>query len=77
MIRSVPRRWLMLDIVGAAFGFLVTTPLSYVLGTTTLSAWIASEWIAGTIFAFVSLLMWGAAAIARLSPAIALAIAWA
>ncbi|MEV4777378.1 histidine kinase [Microbacterium sp. LWH12-1.2] len=76
MIRPVSRTWLVLDIVGAVVGFAVTAPLSFLAGTNELSVWIHSGPIAVTIYVVVGVILWGAAAISRLSPALALGIAW-
>ncbi|MEI3849803.1 MULTISPECIES: sensor histidine kinase [unclassified Microbacterium] len=76
MIRSVPRLWLVLDIVGAAFAFLVTTPLSFVMIVEQLSSWLGTGPLSISITILVSLAMWAAAAIARLAPLPALMIAW-
>ncbi|REJ04911.1 sensor histidine kinase [Microbacterium bovistercoris] len=76
MIRSVPRRWLVLDIVGSVFGFLVTAPLAFIMGAGSLSAWLTPDWLAIAVSVVVSAALWGAAAISRLTPAIALAISW-
>lgn len=77
MIRSVPRLWLVLDIVGAAFAFLVTTPLSFVMIVEQLSSWLGTGPLSISLTILVSLAMWAAAAIARLAPLPALMIAWA
>ncbi|MFE2770638.1 sensor histidine kinase [Microbacterium resistens] len=76
MIRSVPRLWLVLDIVGAAFAFLVTTPLSFVMIVEQLSSWLGTGPLSISLTILVSLAMWAAAAIARLAPLPALMIAW-
>ncbi|WP_217182922.1 histidine kinase [Streptomyces sp. AC495_CC817] len=76
MFRPISRTWLVLDIVGALFGFLITTPLTFIAGANWLSAWIDVVPAAVTMYAIVGLILWGAAAVARLSPALALGIAW-
>lgn len=67
----------MLDIVGAVFGFVITTPLTFVFGAASLSAWLAPDPIAAAAVVVVSAGVWAAAAIARLSPLLALILAWA
>lgn len=75
MLRPISRAWLVLDIVGAVVGLLITLALSLVtLGTT--ESWIADPRVNITHHIIVAVLMWAAAAIARLSPALALAVAW-
>ncbi|MEJ1088180.1 histidine kinase [Microbacterium sp. Mu-80] len=76
MFRPISRTWLALDIVGSVFGLLVTLPLSFVLGTGSLSAWMQPEWLAITVHLVIGTVLWGAAAIARIAPALALIIAW-
>ncbi|UJP08964.1 histidine kinase [Microbacterium sp. KUDC0406] len=76
MIRSVPRRWLVLDIVGSVFGFLVTAPLAFIMGAGSLSAWLTPDWLSNALSIVISLVLWGAAAISRLSPFLALMISW-
>ena len=76
VIRAISRTWLIADIIGAVFGFLVTTPLTFISGATWLSAWIEPAPIAIGAYVVVGVILWGAAAISRLSPTLALAIAW-
>lgn len=76
MFRPVSRSWLVLDIVGAVVGFIITTPLTAVFGAAQLSAWITLEPASATIYVLVGIILWGAAAIARLSPTLAIGIAW-
>ena len=76
MIRSVPRLWLVLDIVGASLGLLITLPLTYVMSTSSLSAWLGDGILPAVMLAVIATAMWGAAAISRLSPALALIVAW-
>lgn len=76
MFRPVSRTWLVVDIVGAVFGFLVTTPLAFIIGSSWLSAWIDTTPVAVAVYAIVGLILWGAAAISRLSPTLAIGIAW-
>jgi signal transduction histidine kinase len=77
VIRSVPRTWLVLDIVGSVLGLLITLPISLMMSAGSTSMWLQPEWLALGVTAIVGAAMWGAAAIARLSPAIALGAAWA
>lgn len=76
MIRRIPTTWLVLDIVGAVVGALVTIPLSLAFSTGQLSFWLP-EMSATLMLVVTSLLIWGAAAVSRLSPPIALILAWA
>ncbi|MBO9625586.1 MAG: sensor histidine kinase [Microbacterium sp.] len=76
MFRPVSRTWLVVDIIGAVFGFLVTTPLTFIAGASWLSAWIDPAPAAVTMYVIVGLILWGAAAISRLSPTLAIGIAW-
>ncbi|MEV7631718.1 histidine kinase [Microbacterium sp. NPDC089318] len=76
MIRRIPTPWLVLDIVGAIVGLLITVPLSLSFSSGQLSFWLPEPPSAVMLVA-VSILLWGAAAISRLSPPIALIIAWA
>jgi signal transduction histidine kinase len=77
VFRPIPRAWLFVDIVGAVFGFAVTTPLTFVMSGALLSAWIGDEPAASAAYIVVGVILWGAAAIARLSPTLAIIIAWA
>lgn len=77
MIRPLSRLALALDIVGAAVLFLVLTPMSLVLygpGNLTYLGVSEAVGVAATVFAAV--LQCGAVAIGRLSPGIALGVAW-
>ena len=76
MIRPVSRTWLVLDIVGSVFGLLVTLPMSYVFGVQPISLWLPEGPISNGMLVVVGVLLWGAAAISRLTPAIALTVAW-
>ncbi len=76
MIRSVPRLWLVLDIVGAAVGLLITLPLTYVISASTLSLWLGDGILPAVMLAVIATALWGGAAISRLSPALALTVAW-
>jgi signal transduction histidine kinase len=76
VFRPVSRTWLTLDIIGAVFGFAITTPLTFVTGDTGLSKWILSAPAAVTVYVLVAIILWGAAAVCRLSPALAIGIAW-
>lgn len=66
----------MLDIVGAALGMVITLSLTAVLSATP-----ASRWLEGTVswvmLVVIAAALWGAAAISRLSPPLALMFAWA
>ncbi|MEV8218518.1 histidine kinase [Microbacterium sp. NPDC077391] len=75
MIRRIPAPWLVLDIVGAIVGLLITVPLSLTFSGGQLSFWMPDPPSAVMLVA-VSMLLWGAAAISRLSPPIALVVAW-
>lgn len=68
---------LVLDIVGAIVGLIITVPLTLVLIAPTTSGWIIDPGWTLTLNIIVGILLWGAAAVARLSPPVALAIAWA
>ena len=76
VFRPVSRAWLVVDIIGAVFGFVVTTPLTFIAGSSWLSAWIGAEPVAVVMYVIVGLILWGAAAISRLSPTLAIGIAW-
>ncbi|MFS2280524.1 histidine kinase [Microbacterium sp. OR21] len=75
MIRRISAPWLVLDIVGAIVGLLITVPLSLTFSGGQLSFWLPDPPSAVMLVA-VSMLLWGAAAISRLSPPIALVVAW-
>lgn len=77
MIRSISRTWLVLDVVGSLLGLLITLPLSFVFGAGALGSWVGPELVSNIVMMVVGIAMWGAAAISRLSPALALIIAWA
>lgn len=76
MFRPVSRTWLVLDIVGSVVGFGLTVGLPLVPGSSGLSAWISDGGSSTTAYVLVGAVLWGSAAIARLSPALALSIAW-
>ncbi|MFJ2550966.1 sensor histidine kinase [Microbacterium sp. NPDC087591] len=76
MFRPISRTWLIVDIVGALLGFAVTTPLTLFFSATQLSAWSGTSPLAVTASVVASAVVWGAAAIARLSPTLALSVAW-
>ena len=76
MFRPVSRAWLVVDIIGAVFGFVVTTPLTFIAGSSWLSAWIGATPVAVTMYVIVGIIVWGAAAISRLSPTLAIGVAW-
>ncbi|GAA5153001.1 sensor histidine kinase [Microbacterium pseudoresistens] len=75
MFRSVPRVWLAFDIVGAVLGLIVTAPMGLSLVVGEPSPWIGGG-LALVIHVVLAVVMWSAAAIARLSPSLALIIAW-
>ncbi|MDR6867331.1 signal transduction histidine kinase [Microbacterium resistens] len=76
MFRSVPRVWLVFDIVGAALGLLVTTPISLVISSGEISRWLPSSSMTVALYVVVGVVFWGAAAISRISPRLALIVAW-
>ncbi|MHC9046237.1 sensor histidine kinase [Microbacterium saperdae] len=76
MFRPISRTWLIVDIVGAVLGFALTTPLTFVFGTSGLSAWVPEGPLSTVAYVTVGVILWGAAAIARLSPTLALSVAW-
>ncbi|UWF78586.1 sensor histidine kinase [Microbacterium sp. EF45047] len=51
-------------------------PLSFAFAVGSPSAWVAPESVAIALFVLVGAVMWGAAAISRTSPSLALLIAW-
>jgi len=77
VIRSISRTWLVLDIVGSVLGLLITLPLSVVFESGSLASWAGPGWVSNVVLLAVGIAMWGAAAISRLSPRLALIIAWA
>ncbi|MBQ3358787.1 MAG: sensor histidine kinase, partial [Microbacterium sp.] len=76
MFRPVSRTWLALDIVGAVIGFGLTVGIPLVPGSGGLSVWIVDGGWSVTAYLVVGAIVWGAAAIARLAPALALCVAW-
>ncbi|MFS2242926.1 sensor histidine kinase [Microbacterium sp. OR16] len=76
MIRRIPMTWLALDILGAIVGLLITLPLSLAFSAGQMSFWLPDT-RATVALVVTALLVWGAVAISRLSPAIALIVAWA
>lgn len=76
MIRPVSRTWLVVDIVGSVLGLLITLPLSFMFGVGPLSSWLQPDSLSGGVLVVTGVAMWGAAAISRLSPPLALIIAW-
>ncbi|WP_309065828.1 sensor histidine kinase [Microbacterium sp.] len=76
MIRQLKPYQLALDIVGAVVGLLITLPLGFVMLANTGGTWIAAPSIQAAHHILVGIVLWGAAAIARLAPGIALAVAW-
>ncbi|WP_193598010.1 sensor histidine kinase [Microbacterium sp. YJN-G] len=77
MIRPLKTHQLVLDIIGAFLGLVITLPLSMLLLATPSLTWLSDLRVEIVHHVVVALIMWSAAAIARLSPPIALAIAWA
>jgi signal transduction histidine kinase len=77
VIRSISRTWLVLDIVGSLLGLLITVPVSFVFAGGSSISWVAPDWLSYGVLVVVGIGMWGAAAISRLSPLLALIIAWA
>jgi len=76
VFRSVPRPWLVLDIVGSVLGLLLTLPISLVVSSGDISHWLPSSSTTTTLYVLVGVMMWGAAAVSRVSPQLALIIAW-
>lgn len=76
MIRSISRAWLVADVIGALFGILLTLPLSFAMMPGHLSTWMPPGAITTIAFVVIGVVQWFAAAISRLSPAIALMVAW-
>lgn len=76
MIRPISRAWLIVDVIGAVIGFAITTPMTFAAGTGGLSAWITDPGASTTVYVVVGVILWGAAAISRLSPTLALSFAW-
>jgi signal transduction histidine kinase len=76
VFRPISRTWLVVDIVSAVIGFGLTTPLTLVPGSSGLSAWMSDGPATMVVYILVGAIVWGAAAIARLSPPLALCIAW-
>lgn len=76
VFRSVSRAWLVVDIIGAVVGFAVTTPLSLAMYGAFSSTWLGDGPVAVVLNIIVAVVLWGAAAISRLSPRLALIIAW-
>lgn len=80
MFRKLQTYQIVLDIVGAFVGLLVTLGLDLLLsaGTTgTTGGWITDDAMRIEHHVVVALVLWSAAAIARLSPPLALGVAWA
>ncbi|WP_353116060.1 histidine kinase [Microbacterium sp.] len=79
MIRPLKPYQLVLDIVGAVVGLFITLPLSFIMlsGNPSSGAAIADPNLSALHHVAVGILMWAAVAIARLSPPIALGVAWA
>ena len=77
MIRSIPRSWLVFDIVGSGIGLLLTLSMTSALAAGPIVNWLGDGTVAAVLTAVVAIVLWSAAAICRLSPPIALMIAWA
>lgn len=76
MIRPISRAWLVADLIGAVVGFALTSALTLITGVTGLSVWVTDSAMATVAYIVVGVILWGGAAIARLSPTLALGIAW-
>ncbi|MDT0156295.1 histidine kinase [Microbacterium sp. ARD32] len=76
MIRSVSRAWLVVDIIVSVLGLVLTTPVSFVFVAGQLSSWLQPDWLSSGVLVVVAVAMWGAASISRLSPTLALIVAW-
>ncbi|SJN42237.1 two-component system sensor kinase [Microbacterium esteraromaticum] len=66
----------MLDIVGAVLGLVITVPLTLVVASNTVSGWLVDSRVAIGLYIVVGVILWAAAAITRLSPPLALGLAW-
>lgn len=77
MFRTIPRFWLVADIVGGAVGLLLTLPITFALTAGPLSRWIPDGPAPIALVVLVAVILWGAAAISRLAPGLALVVAWA
>ena len=77
MIRPLSRSSLVLDIVGAFLLLVVLTPLSVVFYAPQAMTHTVSEPVALAMLVLAAMLQCGAVAIGRLSPGIALGVAWA
>lgn len=76
MLRPLKTHQLVLDIIGAIVGLLLTLPLSLIMLGAGMTTWVPEPRVEIAHHVLVGLTMWGAAAIARLSPPIALGVAW-
>lgn len=77
MTRPLKRYQLVLDIVGAAIGALITVFLDLsAIVVSDVTGWITDPSLAITHHIVVALILWTAAALGRLSPPVALAVAW-
>lgn len=77
MTRPLKRYQLVLDIVGAAIGALITVFLDLsAIVVADVTGWITDPSLAITHHIVVALILWTAAALGRLSPPVALAVAW-
>ncbi|GAA3931387.1 sensor histidine kinase [Microbacterium soli] len=76
MIRPLKPYQLVLDIIGSVLGLLLTLPLSLLIVAGSAGSWVVGGSVAVVFHLLVAVVLWGAAAIARLSPPIALAVAW-
>ena len=77
VLRPVPRFWLLFDIVGSAVGLLLTLPLTFAFAAGTMSRWVPDGIVSYALVLLVAVILWSAAAISRIAPALALIVAWA
>ncbi len=76
MFRRLQPYQIVLDVVGAVVGLVITLLLDLVIATNSTSAWIDDPMVAIEHHVVVALVLWSAAAISRLSPPLALGVAW-
>lgn len=76
MFRKLLPYQIVLDVVGAFIGLAITLGLDLLLTAGSAGAWITDPTIQVVHHIVVALIVWSAAAIARLSPPLALAVAW-
>ena len=77
MIRRLQTYQIVLDIVGAVVGLLLTLGLDLIVNAGAGGAWLTDPTVQITHHVAVAVILWGAAAIARMSPPLALIAAWA